>query len=112
GGGWNGDDGGGHVVVGMRLGTDVGQEDDLVVASDFFKGPLQIITGILEITGIPFFVCTSDASGCSDQPFAIGIVAGPANERAHRPFGLRARGSNDGRLSRRSAFWAGVWVCW
>src|SRR6516165_1878759 len=87
-------------MLAMRFEPDVAQQDDLVVASDFFKGPLQIVTGILEITGIPFFVCTSDASGCSDQPFAIGIVAGPANERAHRAFGLRARGPNDRRLSR------------
>src|SRR5262249_45894360 len=93
-----------YVVFAMRFEPDVAQQDDLVVAGDFFEGPLQVLARIFEITCKPFLVCARDARRCANKSFAVGIIAGPTNERAYRLFRLGARGPNDGDLSRSSFF--------
>src|SRR5262245_56907138 len=91
-----------YVVFAMRFEPDVAQQDDLVVAGDLFEGPLQVLARIFEITCKPFLVCAHDARRCADKSFALGIIAGPTNERAYRLFRLGARGPNDRDLSRTS----------
>src|ERR1700674_851915 len=75
---------------------DIAQQHNFVIAADLLEGTLQILPGILEIARIPLFVGANDASRRSDQSFAIGIVARPANEGAHGIFGNRARRPADG----------------
>jgi hypothetical protein len=92
-----------HVVLAMRFEPDVAQQNNLIVAGGFFKGPLQILARILEITRKPLFVCTSNASGCSDEPFAIGIIARPPRtaSSASAREGRTTDVCPDGRLLRR-----------
>src|SRR5262245_5775442 len=93
-----------YVVFAMRFEPDVAQQDDLVVAGDFFAGPLQVLARIFEITCKPFLVCARDTRRGADTSFAVGIIAGPTNERAYRLFCLGARRPNAGDLSRTSFF--------
>jgi hypothetical protein len=81
-----------HMMFAVRFELDVAQQHDLIVTSDFFEGSLQVFTRIFKITRKPFFISAYDATGCSEQSFAIRIVAGPTNESTHGIFGGRARG--------------------
>ena len=86
-----------HVVLAMRFEADVAQHHDLVVALDLLEGPLQHVARILIVAGEEFLVGAHDAIGRADQTFAVGIVAGPADQRADRLFGFLARGTRRGR---------------
>src|SRR4051812_3809754 len=75
----------------MRLEADVTQQHDLVVAGDLFEGTLQILARVVEISGKPFFVGANEAARCAAKPFALGVVAGPADQSLDRGFRLPAR---------------------
>ena len=79
-----------HVVLAMRFEPDIAHDDDLVVAVHFLEGALQQHLRILSVTAEPFLVGARHASGRAFEPFAHRIVAGPADQRAHRVFGLIA----------------------
>ncbi len=79
------------MVLAIGFETDVAQHDNLVVALDLLEGPAQGFARILVVTREEFLVGAHDAIGRAHQTFTVGIVAGPANERAHRVLGVGAR---------------------
>src|SRR5437870_10244035 len=72
------------VVLAMRFETDVLQRDDLVVAIGFLEGALEQCYRIHVVAAEELFVGAHDAVGSAKQPFAVGIVAGPAEQSADR----------------------------
>ena len=72
-----------HVVLAMRLETDVAQHHHLVVAAGLLEGPLEIVARIILVTGKPFLISAHDAPRRGQEPFPVWIVAGPTDERAH-----------------------------
>src|SRR5271170_6185809 len=79
------------MVLAMGFEADVAQHHDLVVAAGLLEGALEIFARIVVIAGKPFLVGAHDAPRRGAKPFAAGIVAGPADQRAHGILGLRAR---------------------
>ena len=78
-------------MLAVRFESDIAQQHDLVVASDFFECALKVLAGILGITGKPLFIRVNDPRRRPEQPFAVGIVAGPADEGAHGVLSLGAQ---------------------
>ena len=64
-----------HVVLAVGFKSDISQQHDLVVPTHLFEGSLQVLLWVLEISRKPLFVGTHNASGSSDQSFAIGVIA-------------------------------------
>src|SRR6516165_5078664 len=83
-------DDGSQVVLAMGLERDVAQHHDLVVAGDLVEGAAEIVARVLRITGEPLLISARDTTRRSGQPLAVGIVAGPADERAHSRLRLAA----------------------
>src|ERR1019366_5018114 len=79
-----------EVMLAMGLELDVPQHHHLVIAGDLVEGPAEIVARLLPITGEPFFVGARDPGGRTQQSLPVRIIAGPANERAHRVFGVGA----------------------
>src|SRR6516162_300880 len=90
-----------HVMLAMRLETNIAQHHYFVVAAGFLEGSLEIIARIVVITGEPFLIGANDPRRRGEKSLAIGIVAGPANERAHGNFSFRARRPPDAACRRR-----------
>src|ERR1700722_19091327 len=84
----------------MRAAGRPAQEHDLVVARDLLEGALEIVARVLVVAREPFLVGAHDARRRAEQPLAIGVVARPADERAHGTFSLGERGAI-GRLASR-----------
>ena len=84
------------VVLAMQFEADVLQRDDLVVTIGFLEGALQQRYRIHAIAAEELLVGAHDAVGSAEQPFAAGVVAGPAQQGANRVQGFLA-----GRLPRR-----------
>ena len=79
-----------HVVFAMALELDVAQHDEFVVALDFLEGARQVLLGIQRVAAEPVLVGLDHALGRVEQAFARGVLAGPAQQRAHGLFGLGA----------------------
>ncbi len=80
-----------HVVLAVRLEGDVAQHDHLVVAADFLEGAPEVRGRIDLVSGKPVAVGVDDPVRGIAQAFAVGILARPAQERAHRLLGRAAR---------------------
>src|SRR6185503_11434729 len=92
-----------HVVLAVALEADVGHDDHLVVALDLAERAGEHVAGILLVAGEEFLVGAHHPAGRIEEPFAGGIVAGPADQRANRRFGLFTPGT----LRRAGSFLAG-----
>ncbi len=77
-----------HVVLAEANHADVAEHDQLVIAANLFEGALQIGAWLLAIAGEQFAVGARDAGGGFQQTFAVGIVARPADQGAHRRLGF------------------------
>ena len=73
-----------EVMLAMRLERDVLQEHDLVIAADLLEGAAEMMRGILLIAARIFLPGAGDPRRRVEQPLAVGIVAGPADQGAHR----------------------------
>ena len=73
-----------HVMFAMGLERNVLEQDDFVISADFLEHPRQMIRRVLGIARGIFPPRPSNALGRVGQPFAVGIVTGPANERLDR----------------------------
>jgi hypothetical protein len=76
----------------MTLEANVAQNHHLVIAVDLFERFLQDLGGILAIAGKELFERTHHARRRLDQAFAVGIVAGKANDGAYRGLNLSPLG--------------------
>src|SRR5687767_9646057 len=72
------------MMLAMRLERNVLEEHDLVIAADLLEGPGKVDRGVLFIAAGILLPCSSDALWRVGQPFAVGVVAGPADQRADR----------------------------
>src|SRR6202049_1437637 len=79
------------VMLAMGLEADIAQHHDLVVAAGLLEGALEIFARIVVVAGEPFLVGARYARRRGAQPLAVGIVAGPADQRTDRGLGLGAR---------------------
>src|SRR5215207_1012912 len=77
-----------HVVLTAGLERNIAQDDDLVVAADFFERSLKDLHRILPIALEPLFVGANDASWRVEEPFALWMLARPADQGPHGLFGL------------------------
>src|SRR5580704_2545314 len=80
-----------EVMLAMGLEADVAQHDDLVIAAGLLEGALEVFARIVVVAGEPFLVGARHARRGGAKPFAVGVVAGPADQRADRGLGLGAR---------------------
>jgi len=78
------------MMLAMALETDVLQDDHLVVAIGLFEGALELLDRIGLIAGEKFLVSACHATGRAAQALPRRIIAGPAQQNAHRLFGLFA----------------------
>src|SRR6185436_7299248 len=95
-----------HVMLAVRLEADVAQHDHLVVALDLAERAPQELERVFVVPAEPIFVGADDSARCSDEAFAIGVVADPLQQRADGRFCLFARGLAVFGLGRGSS-WAG-----
>ena len=73
-----------EVMLAMRLERDVLQQHDLVIAADLLEGAAEMVGRILAIAAGIFAPGARDALRRVEQPLAVGIVAGPADQGPHR----------------------------
>jgi hypothetical protein len=66
------------------LERDVLQQHDLVVAADFLEHARQVAGRVLGIAEAVFLPRAGNALRGIAEPFAVRIVAGPADQRAYR----------------------------
>ncbi len=78
----------------------VAHQDDIVIAADLGEGRFQNRCRALIVAGEKFGIGVDHAARGVEQPFAIGVVAGPCDERAHRRFGFLPAGAVDDPLER------------
>ena len=81
-----------HVVLAMRREADVADQHEIVIGLGFAKGAGQRIGGNFAVALIKLVQRRDDALWRADEPFAGGILADIGDQRAHRGFGLVARG--------------------
>ena len=79
-----------HVMLAMALEANIAQHHHLVVARDLREGFLQDRGRVLCVAGEVFLERTGDPRRRFPKTFAIGIVAGPADQGPHRGLGLGA----------------------
>src|SRR5260370_32646065 len=72
------------VVLAMRFEADVLQYDDFVIPVGVLERALQERHRILFVAAEELVVGADNAVGGAKEPFAPGVVAGPADQRAHR----------------------------
>ncbi len=96
-------------MLAMRLEADVAQHDHLVVAVDLAERAPQELERVVVVAAEPVFERADDAAWCSEEPFAIRIVANPLEQRAYGRFGVGARGFDAAGFGSAS-FAAGHWV--
>src|SRR6476660_7183818 len=70
-------------MLAVRLEADVARHHDLVIAAGFLESALEIIARMILVAGKPFLIGAHHPRRRRTQPFAVGVVAGPLNERAH-----------------------------
>src|SRR5580698_8363166 len=80
-----------EMVLAVRLEADIAQHHDLVIAAGLLEGALEIFARIVAIAGEPFLVGAHHPRRRGAKALAVRVVAGPADQRAHRGLGLRAR---------------------
>ena len=89
-----------HMVLTMRPEIDVAENDHLVVAVCLLERAAQDRVGVLAVAHKILLVGARDPLGRIEQPLALGVVAGPAEQHAHRLLGLLPRRSPAGSLGR------------
>src|SRR3954447_4239123 len=72
------------MMLAVRLERNVLQKNDFVVAADFLKGAAEMHRRIFGIAAGIFAPRAGHAARRVEQPFPVGIVAGPANEGPDR----------------------------
>src|SRR5260370_36770084 len=80
-----------EVMLAMGLEADVAQHHNLVIATSLLEGALEVFARIVVVAGEPFLVGARHPRRGGAKPFAVGVVAGPADQRADRALGLGAR---------------------
>src|SRR5580765_8494351 len=70
-----------HVVLAVRLEGNVLQENYLIVPADFLEGAAEMNRRILFVSAGIFAPGSRDATRCIEKPYAVGIVAGPTDQR-------------------------------
>src|SRR5215470_14046613 len=80
-----------HVMLAVRLEADVAQHHDLVIATGFLESTLEIVAWMVLVAGKPLLIGAHHPRRRRAQPFAVGVVAGPANERAYGRLSFFAR---------------------
>ena len=73
-----------EMMLAMRLERDVLQQHDLVIAADLLEGAAEMVRRILGIAARIFLPGARDPRRRVEQPLAVGIVAGPADQGPHR----------------------------
>ena len=73
-----------QMVLAMRLERDVLQQHDLVIAADLLEGAAEMVRRILGIAARIFLPGARDPRRRVEQALAVGIVARPADQGAHR----------------------------
>src|SRR5690348_16649586 len=71
-----------HVMLAMRLEGDVLQQHDLVISADLFEGAVEMYRRVLGVPLGIFAPSAGDSARRVEQPFAVGIVTRPADQRA------------------------------
>ena len=69
-----------HMMLAMRLERDVLQQHDLVIAADLLEGPGEVDRRVLGIAAGIFAPGPRHALRRVEQAFAVGVVAGPADQ--------------------------------
>ena len=82
---------GAMMVLAMRFEADVLQHDDLVIPVHLLEGALQQRHRVLVVAAEEFGIGAHDPVGRAEQALALGVVAGPADQRADRLERLLAR---------------------
>ena len=82
-----------HVVLAMRDELDVLDDDHVVIAGDFLEGAAELVGRAHVVAGEHLAIGLGHALRRIHQAFAVRIVAGPAQQRAHGcfDFGLGGR---------------------
>ena len=81
-----------HVVFAMGLEPDIAQQNNFVVSFNFFKSPLKYGFGIGGIAGKELFVGAHDAIRGIHEPFPVGVIARPSDQRPNRRLRIRTLG--------------------
>ena len=68
----------------MRMERNVAQQDDFVIASDFLERALQVHRRVFLIARAVLLPRAAIAGGSVDQPFALRVITGPAQQGADR----------------------------
>ena len=76
-------------------------QHEIVVAAGLAEGAVEHLHRAFAIALVEFLVGADHALGRVQQAFAVGIVAGIGDQRAHGGFGLLARGARLDRRGRR-----------
>jgi len=84
-----------HVVLAIALDAHVPQHDHLVVTLDLLEGAREQRGGVDAVATEELLVRARDAPRRVAQAFARRVVAGPAQQRAHRGLGFLAAGTGD-----------------
>jgi len=77
-----------HVVFAVRFESNIAQDDQFIVAFDFFECSLQELDGILAIAPEPVLVSQGDTLRRIEQAFTLRIITSPAQEYFYSLFSL------------------------
>ena len=77
-----------HVVFAVALHVDAAQHDHVVIALHVLEGARQLLGRVAVVAGEPLAIGLDDALGRVQQAFAVGIVAGPGQQRPDGGHGL------------------------
>jgi hypothetical protein len=80
------------MVLAVALDADVAQHDEVIVAAGFLELPRERLGRIEPVARIVFLERIRDAARRIHEAFAVGIVPGPGDQRAHGLFRIGARG--------------------
>ncbi len=84
-----------HVVLAMGMERDIAHQNDVVIAADLGKGRFQHSLGVFFVAREKFAIGVGDAARRIDQPFAVGVISRPGDQRTHSGLGLFARWAFD-----------------
>jgi hypothetical protein len=76
------------MVLAVALEGDVADQNHLAIALDLLENPVEHAGGILGVSGVEFLEGFGDPRRCLRQTFPGRVVAGPADEGAHRSLRL------------------------
>jgi hypothetical protein len=88
------------VVFAVRVEADVLDQHEVVIAAGLAEGAVEHFRRAFAVALVDFFVGVDDALGRLQHAFALRVVAGIGDQRAHRGFGLFARRARAGSLRR------------